>query len=1120
MEKNLQTILNDYDYVDFYDISDLIVTGLSNDQSHYQVWDYESGMDIIEFYIEFVGKEAGNSNVFGYYTDGDTSTFTPIFQVPGSGGMHDGYLDVPVLLPTESLSNILVPSGPGGELAFAICSDDDPESGVGSNQTFYSKTSDNVDGMDHSLVFDLCNDTYVICFEDLNATVTDGDYEDVVVIMKVTDCFAYLDFGDAPDPTYPTLLASNGARHRIGGPWLGDLTDMPDAEADGQPDPNALGDDMDIFYPPVNDDEDGATIPPLEIGQINTIILEVNESSGAGGWVDAWIDYDQDGTWQHPGELIYSGFLPVGTHAIGISVPSGLSVGTTFARFRINSQGPLPPDGYAEDGEVEDHEVILQDTIPPVQTIQFGNPKNPNAYPGGLWRIGANTKIWVNSTDSGVGTERMRIEVWWDSTHTGPGDYDTNLENFLVYDDNGSGGYTGRDTDPTPGRISVILFMDISCYHEIDAWCYDYEDNMNFVKSDFLVDADGPIVEKVIGFPQYGDFVNFSTTINLTATDQIVGDINCSTQCIQTIYWTITVSGGEPMSYYHDGNTTEFTFDEECNHTLEFWAVDCLGNEGPHTTQTHYVDDTPPTTVKEYGTPKCGCEPPYITSQTPIYLNATDGGLCKAGGVTIYYRVWFDGTWTTWMDSATNVTLTMEQLGLPWDDDCIHYIEYYAADCLGNTEELHNQTFYVDNTGPTVAKDIGEPQHNNANGNFIRIFTPIWLNATDPSPCASGATKVVYKINGGDEVVTMGDTVKFNFTENCTHILEFWAEDCLGNEGSHTVQTHYVDEEAPVLSHEYIPAEFKKDGRYWISNTTIKRVIATDKGCGVGGAGVEKIEWMVQNETASPPTISENTTWDNKNCYYEDEHVIVTGDNDPTVGIVSIDILIKESCNHSIRHKAIDYLDNGNTTLWGLKQNVKVDNKPPIVTKIVGEPSWPGEEHGDYYVTNQTRIYINATDDDSTYPCNVSSVHLKVGIWYDGIWNYTWYNVSSGSINVSFTFEEAGVGDECIHYVTYWAEDDVGNSIVEDNETFFVDNTPPQSTKQVGQPQYTENLPVGVDYYVTRDTPIWINVTDDGTDPCIVVLLVQYISTIEYGTMVNGAMSIICMSLLEPSVKD
>ena len=60
-----------------------------------------------------------------------------------------------------------------------------------------------------------------------------------------------LDFGDAPDPSYPTLLQSNGARHVVGGLFMGAAID---AEMDGQPDANASGDDLANI-----DDEDGVT---------------------------------------------------------------------------------------------------------------------------------------------------------------------------------------------------------------------------------------------------------------------------------------------------------------------------------------------------------------------------------------------------------------------------------------------------------------------------------------------------------------------------------------------------------------------------------------------------------------------------------------------------------------------------------------------------------------------------------------------------------------------------------------------------------------------------------------------------------------------------------------------
>lgn len=160
-----------------------------------------------------------------------------------------------------------------------------------------------------------------------------------------------LDWGDAPDPTYPTLAISNGANHVIGGPWLGDASDGPDAEIDGQPEASALGDDtFDL-----NDDEDGVQIPVLTQGTTSTITVEV---SGGGGDLGAWIDFDGDGTWA-ASEMIYGGPLPDGLNNINVNTPINAVVGQTFARFRISSTAGLSPIGAASDGEVEDYEVRI-----------------------------------------------------------------------------------------------------------------------------------------------------------------------------------------------------------------------------------------------------------------------------------------------------------------------------------------------------------------------------------------------------------------------------------------------------------------------------------------------------------------------------------------------------------------------------------------------------------------------------------------------------------------------------------------------------------------------------------------------------------------------------------------
>ncbi|HPM84515.1 MAG TPA: SdrD B-like domain-containing protein [Candidatus Anammoximicrobium sp.] len=116
------------------------------------------------------------------------------------------------------------------------------------------------------------------------------------------------DYGDAPDPAYPTLAASGGARHLIvpGGPYLGAAVD---ADLDGQPHALALGDDNDG-----NDDEDGVQLL-TRIVPGTTARIEVTGATA--GILTAWLDLNADGDWDDAAEHILVDVpLGAGPHTI------------------------------------------------------------------------------------------------------------------------------------------------------------------------------------------------------------------------------------------------------------------------------------------------------------------------------------------------------------------------------------------------------------------------------------------------------------------------------------------------------------------------------------------------------------------------------------------------------------------------------------------------------------------------------------------------------------------------------------------------------------------------------------------------------------------------------------
>ncbi len=174
------------------------------------------------------------------------------------------------------------------------------------------------------------------------------------IVVTVTPRVEF-DFGDAPAP-YPTLLADDGARHRLPGPRLGVAVD---ADNDGRPTQQADGDDTDASP----NDEDGvrfvtSLVATDEFATTATVVVEASEVAR----LDAWIDFDGNGVWESPEEQMFASIeLAPAMNSLSFTIPAGTATGVTAARFRISRDGGLLPTGEAADGEVEDYLVEIQD---------------------------------------------------------------------------------------------------------------------------------------------------------------------------------------------------------------------------------------------------------------------------------------------------------------------------------------------------------------------------------------------------------------------------------------------------------------------------------------------------------------------------------------------------------------------------------------------------------------------------------------------------------------------------------------------------------------------------------------------------------------------------------------
>ncbi|MBL8797064.1 MAG: DUF11 domain-containing protein, partial [Planctomycetia bacterium] len=172
----------------------------------------------------------------------------------------------------------------------------------------------------------------------------------------VTLTVPFVDFGDAP-ASYGTMLADGGARHNLipnvagAAPRLGTAVD---AETDGPAAGTGVEDGA---------DEDGVSFALPG----NTLLVnennEITITGTVGALVDAWIDFDGNGAFDPTTERITavggSAIGAGGTLTLTVNPAVGVTLGDTYARFRVSSAGGLNPTGLASDGEVEDYAIRL-----------------------------------------------------------------------------------------------------------------------------------------------------------------------------------------------------------------------------------------------------------------------------------------------------------------------------------------------------------------------------------------------------------------------------------------------------------------------------------------------------------------------------------------------------------------------------------------------------------------------------------------------------------------------------------------------------------------------------------------------------------------------------------------
>jgi hypothetical protein len=227
-----------------------------------------------------------------------------------------------------------------------------------------------------------------------------------------------------------------------------------------------------------------------------------------------------------------------------------------------------------------------------------------------------------------------------------------------------------------------------------------------------------------------------------------------------------------------EGNTTTFYKGEESCHLIQYYAVDKLGNEELLNWQCVFVDNTPPLSVKEHGTPLIpDLEFDWVSTETEIKLDCEDQEPHPVEQETLCYKVSLDDTGLEYItekycdeyggdmndeeyccvyvgEESINTHVNGNAFYFHFLEETYHNLEYYCVDHLGNDERTllggpNIQYYKVDDTPPETTKTIDpEPYTEKIGDNIVEWIdtaNEITLRARDDvGPHDSGIDKIWY----------------------------------------------------------------------------------------------------------------------------------------------------------------------------------------------------------------------------------------------------------------------------------------------------------------------------------------------------------------------------------------
>ena len=462
------------------------------------------------------------------------------------------------------------------------------------------------------------------------------------------------------------------------------------------------------------------------------------------------------------------------------------------------------------------------------------------------------------------------------------------------------------------------------------------------------------------------------------------------------------------------------SFDEECIHTLYWFAKDTVCHSTPIYNETYYVDGTPPDTTIEDMTTNCTEGPHYIIEEGHSYWQACD-----------------------WINISFNVTN-------PGEEPC----KYPETIIVNGTPVPGIYTFV------RYERKIW----NDSLGDFEIIKYPSSLSDELPE-WANGIEEWF-----GEYWYNISITKYINITEGCNHTIYYFSKDPLCNtEEIHTIEVH-VDDAPPKTEHYFVPSVYFESiwankVIYLIGKNTLIGLDAEDYPIGCD-SGVETTWYRIWRY--DPETGEFNI--DLTGGWVEYDGLInlseLVGDED-VCGAYEIWYYSEDNCCHVEDKHLFDVI---------------VDCLPPDTTKEFAGKYVKGkiENISVTFVGRDTIIWLNSTDiwlaETQEWRSGVDTIYWRI---VNETVDETFFATNpddeakdfSYPIHMADLIDLLGLKDDRYDFF-HWAVDRVGNEEQSHHKQWIIiDVSPPEQTIEPIIPYTREKTPFLINGTVAENGP-------------------------------------------------